>query len=83
MVRNLRLAAASTPQLNQFSNPCAMAITVNTRQQTTPRSPTLLFTNVLTLVLIVVLLTVVPMLPGLVMSRVLARGLDADRQSIR
>ena len=43
----------------------------------------MLFTNVLTLVLIVVLLTMVPMLPGLAMTRVLARGLDADRQSIR
>jgi len=43
----------------------------------------LLLTNVLTLVLIVALLTVVPMLPGLVMSRVLARGLEADRQSVR
>ena len=39
----------------------------------------MLVTNIVTYVLILVLLTVVPMLPGMVMSRYLSTGLAKDR----
>ena len=41
----------------------------------------MLVTNVLTYILILVLLTVVPMLPGLVMNRVLGSGLAQEPSS--
>ena len=39
----------------------------------------MLMTNLLTYVLLLVLLTVVPMLPGMIMTRFLANGLAKDR----
>ena len=42
----------------------------------------MLATNILTLVLLVVVLTVVPLLPGFVMGRFLSRGL-ADQRAER
>jgi len=42
-----------------------------------------LITNVLTYLLILILLTVVPILPGMVMSKFLARGLKADERAGR
>jgi hypothetical protein len=39
----------------------------------------MLATNILTLSLIVVLLTIIPVLPSFVMSKVLARGLADER----
>ncbi|MET0865530.1 MAG: hypothetical protein ABWZ98_14455 [Nakamurella sp.] len=43
----------------------------------------MLLTNILTLVLLVVLLTIVPMIPGLVMTKLLSAGLADDRVARR
>ena len=39
----------------------------------------MLITNLMTFVLLLVLLTVVPMIPGMIISRFLSDGLTADR----
>ncbi len=39
----------------------------------------MLVTNILTLVVLLILLTVVPMIPGMIMSRFLSDGLAAER----
>ena len=43
----------------------------------------MLMTNILTLVLLVVLLTIVPMIPGFVMSKFLSDGLAAQERAAR
>ena len=39
----------------------------------------MLFTNIATLVVLLILLTVVPMIPGMIISRFLSDGLAAER----